>query len=177
MGLFVSPAAIKFTVMWLLMSVFFLSMEKIESTDATEGIGEEFPVNGTPVVETPSVVTGTPFDFAPLWKLIPLSTPPSHSSPASIYHSRVTIGPALLPRMGLYSEASQPDVCSSRGFFSLFLILFELSPKGECRSKQNALPLSLAGDQKSGGSWQKHWATLVVPLVRSIKEWSCCEDT
>lgn len=28
--------------------------------------GEEFPVNGTPVVETPSVVTGTPFDFAPL---------------------------------------------------------------------------------------------------------------
>lgn len=37
MGLFVSPAAIKFTVMWLLMSVFFLSAERIESTDATEG--------------------------------------------------------------------------------------------------------------------------------------------
>lgn len=124
MGLFVSPAAIKFTVMWLLMSVFFLSMEKIESTDATEGTGEEFPVNGTPVAETPSVVTGTPFDFAPLWKFIP---PPS---PTSIYHSRVTIGPALLPRMGLYSKASQPDVCSSRGFFSLFLILFELSARG-----------------------------------------------
>lgn len=49
-----------------LMTVFFLSMEKIESTDATEGSGEEFPVNGTPVAETPSVVTGTPFDFAPL---------------------------------------------------------------------------------------------------------------
>ncbi len=65
-GLFVSPAAIKFTVMWLLMSVFFLSVKKTESTDATEGTGEEFPMNGTPVVETPSVVTGTPFDFAPL---------------------------------------------------------------------------------------------------------------
>lgn len=35
-GLFVSPAAIKFTVMWLLMSVFLLSAERIESTDATE---------------------------------------------------------------------------------------------------------------------------------------------
>lgn len=70
-----------------LMSVFFLSIEKIESTDATESTGEEFPVNGTPVAETPSVVTGTPFDFAPLWKLIPLSP----LSPASIYHSRVTI--------------------------------------------------------------------------------------
>lgn len=79
MGLFVSPAPIKFTVMWLLMSVFFLSMEKIESTDATEGTGEEFPVNGTPVAETPSVVTGTPFDFAPLWKLIPPSPPHLHS--------------------------------------------------------------------------------------------------
>lgn len=124
---FVSPSAIKFTVMWLLMSVFFLSMERIESTDATEGTGEEFPVNGTPVAETPSVVTGTPFDFAPLWKLIPLSPP---ASPASIYHSHVTIGPALLPRMGLYSEASQPDVCSSRGFFSLSLSLFEPSPRG-----------------------------------------------
>ncbi|KAI9530752.1 hypothetical protein NQZ68_000243 [Dissostichus eleginoides] len=44
-------------------------MEKIESTDATEGTGEEFPVNGTPVAETPSVVTGTPFDFAPLSSL------------------------------------------------------------------------------------------------------------
>lgn len=66
MGLFVSPSPIKFTVVWFLMSVFFLTMEKIESTDATEGTGEEFPVNGTPVVETPSVVTGTPFDFAPL---------------------------------------------------------------------------------------------------------------
>lgn len=64
--LFVSPAAIKFTVMWLLMSVFFLCMGKIESTDAAEDTGEEFPLNGTPVVETPSVVTGTPFDFAPL---------------------------------------------------------------------------------------------------------------
>lgn len=66
MGLFVSLSAIKFTVMWPLMGVFFLSMEKIESTDATEGTGEEFPVNGTPVAETPSVVTETPFDFAPL---------------------------------------------------------------------------------------------------------------
>lgn len=37
MALFVSPAAIKFTVMWLLMSVFFLSAERTESTDATEG--------------------------------------------------------------------------------------------------------------------------------------------
>lgn len=76
MGLFVSPGAIKFTVMWLLMSVFFLSMGKIESTDAAEDTGEEFPLNGTPVVETPSVVTGTPFDFAPLWKLILLRPPP-----------------------------------------------------------------------------------------------------
>lgn len=66
MELFVSLAAIKFTVMWLLMSVFILSMEKIESTDATEGTGEEFPVNRTPVVETPSAAAGTPFDFAPL---------------------------------------------------------------------------------------------------------------
>lgn len=66
MGLFVAPAAIKFTVMWLLMSVFFLTMAKIESTDAAQATGEEFPVNGTPVVQTPSVVTGTPFDFAPL---------------------------------------------------------------------------------------------------------------
>lgn len=66
MGLLVAPAAIKFTVMWLLMSVFFLTMAKIESTDAAHGTGEEFPVNGTPVVQTPSVVTGTPFDFAPL---------------------------------------------------------------------------------------------------------------
>lgn len=49
-----------------LMSVFFPSMEKIESTDATGSTGEEFSVNGTPVAETPPVVTGTPFDFAPL---------------------------------------------------------------------------------------------------------------
>lgn len=59
-----------------LMSVFFPSMEKIESTDATGSTGEEFSVNGTPVEETPSVVTGTPFDFAPLWKLIPLPPTP-----------------------------------------------------------------------------------------------------
>lgn len=52
--------------MRLLMSVFFLTMAKIESTDAAHGTEEEFPVNGTPVVQTPSVVTGTPFDFAPL---------------------------------------------------------------------------------------------------------------
>lgn len=146
MGLFVSPAAIKFTVMWLLMSVFFLSMEKIESTDATEGTGEEFPVNGTPVVETPSVVTGTPFDFAPLWKLIPLSPPPST---AFIYHSRVTIGNALLPRMGLYSEASQPDVCSSRGFFSLFLILFELSSRGMSKQVKCFAFVFIGGNPKS----------------------------
>lgn len=66
MWLFVSPSAIKFTIMWLLMTVFFPSIEKIESTDATEGRAERFLVNGTPVAETPSVVTGTPFDFAPL---------------------------------------------------------------------------------------------------------------
>lgn len=66
MGMFVAPAAIKFTVMWLLTSVFFLTMAEIESTDAAHGGGEEFPVKGTPVVQTPSVVTGTPFDFAPL---------------------------------------------------------------------------------------------------------------
>ena len=64
------PAAIKFTVMWLLMSVFFLTMAKTESTDEStdvaHGTGAEFPVNGPPVVQAPSVVTGTPFDFAPL---------------------------------------------------------------------------------------------------------------
>lgn len=70
-----------------LMSVFFPSMEKIESTDATESTGEEFPVNGTPVVETPSVVTGTPFDFAPLWKLIPLY--PSSCVPTPPYITAV----------------------------------------------------------------------------------------
>lgn len=80
MELFVSLAAIKFTAMWLLMSVFILSMEKIESTDATEGTGEEFPVNRTPVVETPSAAAGTPFDFSPLWKLIPPSPPYSATS-------------------------------------------------------------------------------------------------
>lgn len=48
MGLFVSPAAIKFTVMWLLMSVFFLSMEKIESTDATEGTWRGIPCEWDP---------------------------------------------------------------------------------------------------------------------------------
>lgn len=115
MGQFVSPAAIKFTVVWFLMSVFFLSMEKIESTDATEGTGEEFPVNGTPVVETPSVVTGTPFDFAPLWKLIPL--PPS--APSLHISQPCYDRPAFWLRMGLYLEAGQPDVCPSRGFFPL----------------------------------------------------------
>lgn len=43
--------------------------------------------------------------------------------------------------MGLYSGASQPDVCSSRGLFSLFLGLFELSPRG-ILNRQNALLLS-----------------------------------
>ena len=140
-GLFVSPAPIKFTVVWFLMSVFFLSMEKIESTDATEGTGEEFPVNGTPVAETPSVVTGTPFDFAPLWKLIPLRAPLLPQPP----YITAVLRSALLycPEWGFIQEASQPDVCSSRGFFSLFLILFELSPKGGGhQSKQKTLSLS-----------------------------------
>lgn len=95
-----------------------------------------------------------------LWfcTLVKVNTPlhPPPLSPASIYHSRVTIGSALLPRMGLYSEASQPDVCSSRGFFSLFLILFELLAKGGCHSKRNASPLSSSEDPKSR-VWGPPW--------------------
>lgn len=127
MELFVSPAAIKFTVMWLLMSVFFLSMEKIESTDATEGTWTGIPCEWDPCCWDPLTGDRNSLWFCTLVKVNTSSPPPPL---ASIYHSRVTIGPALLLRMGLYSEASQPDVCSSRGFFSLFLILFELSPRG-----------------------------------------------
>lgn len=108
MELFVSPAAIKFTVMWLLMSVFIPSMEKTESTDATQGSGEEFPVNRTPVAETPSAVAGTPFDSAPLWKLIPLPTPQPHKP--SIYHSHVTIRPCFSAQNGALFKG-QPTRC------------------------------------------------------------------
>lgn len=43
-----------------------------------------------------------------------------------------------------YSEASQPDVSSSRGSFSFVLILFEISAKGTARRGVTFLYLSLS---------------------------------
>lgn len=67
-----------------LMSVFFYSIEGIESTAASQGQWRGIPCEWDPCCQDPSVVTGTPFDFAPLWKLIP---PPN----IFIYHSLVTM--------------------------------------------------------------------------------------
>lgn len=143
MGLFVSPAAIKFTVMWLLMSVFFSLSGEDWVNRCNRGHWRGIPCEWDPCWWDP--LSG---DRNSLWfcTLVKVNTPPP--SPASIYHSRVTIGPALQLRMGLYSEASQPDVCSSRGFFSLFLILFELSPRGMPKQAKRSAFVFIGGSQK-----------------------------
>lgn len=148
-GLFVSPAAIKFTVMWLLMSVFFLSTEKIESTDATEGTQRGIPCEWDPCCRDP--LSG---DRNPLWfcTLVKVNTPLPPLCPRPPYITAVLrSAQVLLPRMGLYSEAGQPDVCSSRGSFSLFLILFELSSRG----KQAKCVVSLSLYQGMPKWWSK----------------------
>ena len=124
----VSPA-IKFTVMWLLMTVFSLR-GGIESTDeSTEGTGEEFPVNGTPVAQTPPGGDRNSLWFCTFVKVNtrapPLPPPPPLSPTASIYHSRVTMA-CFTTQNGPLFNGQSTRCLPIQGFLLFVSRLFEL---------------------------------------------------
>lgn len=126
MALFVSPAAIKFTVMWLLMSVFFLSAERIESTDATEGTRWGIPSEWDPLLsETPSAG-----DRNPLWfsTLVKVNTPPPPVPSLHISQPRYDQLTGFSAQNGALFR-SQPTRCLfiQQFLLLLLLLLFVLS--------------------------------------------------